>query len=280
MSEKRYAFKDPRSILKAYGLWTKKHFGQNFLIDPSVPERIVQAGGVEAGETVFEIGAGLGALTMALANRAGRVVALEYDRDLIGILRSEMAGDASVEIREGNVLDVDWDALSAELGGNLLIYGNLPYHLSTPILLALLDHPHAWKRACFLLQREFAERVAAEPGTKACGALSAWAALWTRSYIDFEVGPESFHPAPKVDSAVLVLERLPKMAADVGNPESFRKVVRALFDQRRKMARKALKGIMPDPEALCASLGIDSTRRGETFSLEELASISKALSRA
>ena len=272
-----YEFRDPRTVLKAHEVWAKKHFGQNFLVAASAPERIAAAGRAGPGDFVFEIGAGCGTLTRALAARGGRVVALEHDRDLVPIARAELAPWPDAEIREGNVLDTDWRALAAEAGSPILVYGNLPYHLSTPILLALLDAPESWTRACFLLQKEFAERLAAPPGTRECGTLSAYAALLTQPNIAFRLPPGAFHPPPKVESAVLVLERLPAPAADVGDPEAFRRVVRALFAQRRKTARNALRAACPEPEAALAAAGLQSDRRGETFTLNELAALSRAV---
>ena len=128
-----------------------------------------------------------------------------------------------------------------------------------------------------MLQKEFAERLVAEPGTRAAGALSVQAALWAMSSIVFYVPPGSFHPPPKVDSAVIVMEKRDQPAVDVGDPNAFRKIVRALYAQRRKMARKALKGLSDDAQAFLDSCGIDGTRRGETFSLEELGQLSRAL---
>ncbi len=270
-------FHDPRAVLKAHNLWTKKHFGQNFLVDPTVPGRIVQCGGVSADDTVFEIGAGCGTLTRALAPAAGRVIALEYDRDLVPVARAETAWAEHVEIREGNVLDVHWPDLEKEVGAPLLVYGNLPYHLSTQIILSLLQAPTSWRRACFMLQKEFAERLAAPPGTRAAGALSVQAALWSVTSLVFYVPPGSFHPPPKVDSAVIVMERREEPAVDVGDPAQFRIVVRALFAQRRKMARKALKSVCDNVDTLLEEAGLDGRRRGETFSLDEIGALSRAL---
>ena len=168
--------------------------------------------------------------------------------------------------------------LAAEAGRPICVYGNLPYHLSTPILLALLEHPESWTRACFLLQREFAERVAAPPGTRECGTLSAYTAVWTRPRIAFRIGPGSFHPPPRVESAVLVLERLASPAAELGDEGRFRAMVRALFQQRRKTARNALRAQFPDADAALAAAGLAPDRRGETFTLEELARLSRSLS--
>jgi 16S rRNA (adenine1518-N6/adenine1519-N6)-dimethyltransferase len=260
-------WRDPRSVLKAHDLWAKKRFGQNFLVDRGAPERIVRAGGATAADTVFEIGPGVGTLTRALANFAGRVVALEYDRDLVPVARAELVDAPHVEVRAGDVRDVDWDALAAELGGPLVVYGNIPYHLSTDIVLGLVEHPAAWRRACFLLQLEFAERMATPPGEKGCGAPSAAVALHTEPRIAFRVGRGAFHPPPNVDSAVLVLQRRERPAEDVGDPRVFRQIVAALFGQRRKTARNALRALTPDADALLERAGLDPQRRGETFRL-------------
>lgn len=272
-----YEPRDPRTVLRAHDLWAKKHFGQNFLVAAGAPERIAAAGGATPDDVAFEIGAGCGTLTRAIAARGCRVIALEHDRDLVPVARAEVAPWPRAEVREGNVLDADWTALAAEAGRPLLLYGNLPYHLSTPILLSLLEAPTAWDRACFLLQREFAERVAAAPGTRECGTLSAYAALMTEPRVAFRLPPGAFHPPPKVESAVLVLVRRAAPAADVGDFDVFRRVVRALFAQRRKTARNALRAATPDAEAALTAAGLAPDRRGETFTLAELAALSRAV---
>lgn len=270
------AFTDPRDVLKAHGLWAKKRFGQNFLIAPQIPAQIVMAGGATKQDVVYEIGPGCGTLTRALADVAGRVIAIEADHELVPIARAETAWAGNVEVREGDVLKTDWSALAEEAGQPLVVYGNVPYNLSTDIVVSLLESGPTWTRACFMLQREFAERIAAPPGTRKCGALSAMVALHTWPTIAFEVPAASFFPVPKVESTVVILERRPKPAVDV-DPKAFRKVVRALFAQRRKMARKALKPICADAEARLSAAGIDPTRRGETFTVEELAAVTAAL---
>ncbi len=270
------AFTDPRDVLRAHGLWAKKRFGQNFLIAPEMPSRIVMAGGATAQDVVFEIGAGCGTLTRALAEVAGRVIALEHDHDLVPIAQAETDWADNVEVREGNILRVDWQALAEEASQPLVVYGNVPYNLSTDIVVGLLESGPTWSRACFMLQKEFADRITAPPGTRKCGALSAFVALNTWATMAFNVPANSFYPAPKVESAVVILERRPQPAAEV-DPKAFRKVVRALFAQRRKMARKALKPICLDAEARLAAAGIDPTRRGETFNLQELAAVAHAL---
>lgn len=270
------SYHDPRAVLRAHGLWAKKKFGQNFLIDPTVPARIASAGGLRASDRVFEIGAGLGTLTRELAQHGAQITALEFDTDLVPVLRAETALAPHVTVRPGDVRGIDWAEEARE--GPLLVYGNLPYHLSTEILTGLLEAPaHSWHRAALLLQLEFAQRVAAQPGEPGCSSLSAL--TWMHSYatIDLYVPPEAFHPAPKVSSAVLVLERRPQPAFEV-NPKHFRRVVQALFAQRRKMARSALKSLGVDVATLCERAGVDGRQRGEALSLAQLAALSQAFS--
>ena len=271
------AHHDPRGVLRAHDLWAKKKFGQNFLVDPAIPARIAQAGGVGGQDVVFEIGAGVGTLTRELASRAARVTALEIDRELLPVLRAETALAPNVTVREGDVRRIDWAAEAAAAGQPLVIYGNIPYNLSSEIVSGLLEAPAGtWRRACLLLQWEFAQRVAAAPGDDACGTLSALAWLFSHPSLLFGVPATAFHPVPQVDSAVLVLERRDTPAVDA-DPVIYRRLVKALFAQRRKMARKALKPICGDPEALCARAGVDATRRGETFTLTELGALAAAL---
>ena len=177
----------------------------------------------------------------------------------------------------GNVLDVDWNQIASEVGKPIVIYGNLPYHLSSKIILSVLSQPKAWTRACFMVQKEFAQRLIAPVGTRASSALSAQAALRSVMSHAFDVPPHAFHPAPKVDSSVFVMECLEEPRVEVGSQKAFRNIVRALFAQRRKMARKALKSVTSDAQSLLEQAGLDGTRRGETFTLEEIASLSRTL---
>jgi 16S rRNA (adenine1518-N6/adenine1519-N6)-dimethyltransferase len=267
---------NPYHVLRSYGLRPKKSLGQNFLIDDSIPAQIAQAGGVSAESMVLEIGAGCGTLTHALAARAARVIAIEYDEELAPIAQQELSYAPHVEVRLGDVRTLDWPSLADEFGGPFMIYGNLPYYLSSEILIALLeDNPH-WTRACFLVQLEFAQRVCAPPGTRNAGSISALTHLITYPSILFKVSADSFSPAPKVESAVIVLERRDTLAEEIGSMSAFRHVVRALFSQRRKMARRSLKAIHPDPVVLLESVGLNPTSRGEQLTLSELAMLTRA----
>ena len=255
----------------------KKSLGQNFLTDPNVPGEIARAGGLRSGDVIFEIGAGCGTLTHCLSDLADRVIALEYDEDLTPIARAELAYAPHVEIRHGDIRRLNWAALAEEVGQEVVVYGNLPYYLSTEILLALLASPQSWRRACFLVQLEFAERVCAPPGHRAAGSISALTHLLSYPSLLFQVRPEAFSPPPKVTSAVMVLEKRDGFAEDVGDLKTFRAVVKALFAQRRKMARSTLKPLHENPTALLESLELKPTDRGERFNLQEIARISRTL---
>ena len=170
---------NPYQVLREHGLRAKKALGQNFLVDPNIPPQIARSGGLRSGDIIFEIGAGCGTLTHCLSGLADRVIALEYDEDLAPIAKSELAYAPHVEIRQGDVRHISWEAVAEEEGQPLVIYGNLPYYLSSDILLSLLASPQSWKRACFLVQLEFAQRICAPPGERKAGSISALTHLLT-----------------------------------------------------------------------------------------------------
>lgn len=269
-------FRDPRDVLKEHRLWTKKQFGQNFLIDGQVVERIVNVSGVQQNDVAYEIGAGCGTLTTMIAPAVNRLVSIEYDRTLIPVLNEEVKQFEHVEIRSANVLDINWTEESQHANKPLMLFGNLPYHLSSDIILSLIRCASSWRRACFMVQKEFGERLAAPAGTRESSALSVQLQLIGFTSVAFYVPPESFVPAPKVDSCVIVIERKPSEDHDPQFLKAFRIVVRSLFGQRRKMARRALKTTGQDPEALLNLAALDGSRRGETYDLSELIKLATA----
>ncbi len=264
----------------------RKRFGQHFLHDPRVLDRIVETARVGPHDSVIEIGPGTGVLTRRLAARAARLVAIEIDRDLAARLRAELSGSPQVEIIEADVLEVDLAALAERLGGRPIVVGNLPYNISSPLLFRLVDARRALRRMVLMLQREFAERLAAGPGTPAYGALSVIAQLHLEIAVAFHVAPGAFRPAPAVESAVLVLTPRPAPAVAVDDEARFARLVRAAFAQRRKTILNALRaaGIGPAaPGALTAALaeaGVEPRRRGETLSIAEFARLDKVLADA
>ena len=248
----------------------RKRFGQNFLVDIGVISAIVGAIDPRPGETVVEIGPGLGALTEPLLARTGRLHVVEIDRDLIARLKRQYSPEKLV-IHEGDALAFDF----ATIGDGLRLVGNLPYNISTPLLFHLAAYAEQVRDMHFMLQKEVVERMVAEPGDADFGRLSVM--LQYRFHLEWlvDVPPESFDPAPKVDSAVVRL--IPKAAAERNARDEavLERVVTAAFAQRRKMLRNTLKGILD--EAAFARLGIPPTARAEELAVGDYVRIANSL---
>jgi len=273
-------YPSPRELLDRYGLRAKKSWGQNFLGDQAVLDGIARLAAPEGGETVLELGAGLGHLSARLLARGARVVAVERDRDMVRVLKGEL-GDR-IALVEADAARLDWADLAGRLGegGRLSVAGNLPYHLTSPILFSLLDQVAHVRRAVFLLQREVAERLAARPGSREWGLLSVLLQREADVSVERRVPPGAFWPPPRVESAVLCALFRPS-ADPVADEARFRKLVKAGFAQRRKTLRNALEaGRLAEPVRLSAALGeagIDPGRRGETLTVSEWAALDRAL---
>jgi 16S rRNA (adenine1518-N6/adenine1519-N6)-dimethyltransferase len=238
---------------------TRKRFGQHFLHDPGVRQRILDAIDARPGQHVVEVGPGPGALTAGLIESAGRIDAIEIDRDLAATLRGRF-GDA-LELHEGDALKYDFAALARLRGGPLRIVGNLPYNISTPLLFHLLDSVEHITDLHVMLQREVIERMAAVPGSHAYGRLTVMLAPRLQITHLFDVGPGAFQPPPRVWSAVARLEVLPQPRFSV--PPLFATIVAAAFNHRRKTLRNSLRPHL-DPEAFEAC-GVDPGARPETL---------------
>jgi 16S rRNA (adenine1518-N6/adenine1519-N6)-dimethyltransferase len=288
------SYPSPRALLEKYGLRAKKSWGQNFLGDDAILSDIARLAAPHAGDLVVELGAGLGHLTARLVARGARVVAVEREREMAEVLRGELGKAISLE--EADAARIDYRALAVRYAtpttttttttGNLsstpklAVVGNLPYHLTSPILFSVLDQVEAVSRAVFLVQREVAERLAAEPGTKEWGILSVFLQREADVSIERIVPPGAFLPPPKVESAVVCAIFRPPVDA-VADPERFRKLVKAGFAQRRKTLGNALRAArLASPEALAEALaqaGVDPVRRGETLTVSEWAALDRAL---
>jgi 16S rRNA (adenine1518-N6/adenine1519-N6)-dimethyltransferase len=265
----------PADILRRHGLKPKKDWGQNFLGDERILSQMAGLAGLTAEDTCVELGAGLGHYTRALAASGAQIIAVERDRELVPILKEEMK-DLRVRVEEADAKSFALRPIAEAAGRKIVLVGNLPYHLSSPILFHLLDERASVKRGVFLLQREVAERIAAAPDTENFGLLSVLIGLHAEAEIGMRVGAKAFHPPPEVESAVLVLDMLEVPRAPVISEERFRVVVKAAFAQRRKTLSNALKAVPGGREGLEAS-GINPKRRGETLSVEEFASIERAI---
>ena len=252
----------------------RKRFGQNFLRDATVVDRIVRAVAPQVVDHLVEIGPGEGALTGALLASAGRLDAVEIDRDLAVGLERRFGAQQGFRLHRADALRFDFGALAAESGRRLRVVGNLPYNISTPLLFHLFAQAEHLVDLHFMLQREVVDRLTAEPGTADYGRLGVMAGFHCQAEKLFEVYPESFHPAPKVVSAVvrLVPHAQPPVTAE---PAALSRVVAAAFSQRRKTLRNSL-GTLFDADDLRA-LDIDPGRRAETLSLEEFARLARKL---
>jgi 16S rRNA (adenine1518-N6/adenine1519-N6)-dimethyltransferase len=251
----------------------RKRFGQHFLHDPGVLDRMLRSVDPRPGETVVEIGPGLGALTLPLLERLGQLQAVELDRDLIPRLAQAAEGQGVLTIHEADALRFDYAGLAPD-GERLRIVGNLPYNISTPLIFHLLEQSAVIADMHFLLQKEVVDRLTAAPGGPDYGRLSVMVQYRCRTQSLFVVRPGAFNPPPKVDSAFVRLiphRELPHPAAD---EPLLARVVAAAFAQRRKTLRNALDGLV-DAQAFDAA-GIDPGRRAQTLSVAEFVALSAA----
>ena len=268
-----------RELLERHRLAPKKAWGQNFLREPLVLDRIADVAEVGEGDRVVELGAGLGHLTACLAETGAEVVAVERDRDLVPVLEETFASAPTVRVVAADAKTVDLQSLRGD-GSPLVVVGNLPYHLTSPILFHLLEARGHLARIVVMIQKEVAERLAAGPGSKAYGVLSVRFQLWAKVELAFDVPPTAFVPPPKVTSTVVRLDLRAAPLADPGDPDVFRRVVAAAFGQRRKTLNNALKSLVPDAEArraVLAEAGIDAGARAETVPVTGFAALSRAV---
>ena len=273
-----------RGLLQKYGFRFSKSLGQNFIINPSICPRIAQAGGAAPGVGVLEIGPGIGVLTRELAARAEQVVAVEIDRRLQPILEETLGEYANAKVIFEDVMQLDLASLIRRefRTGHLVVCANLPYYITSPILMRLLEQRLPIDAITVMVQKEAAARICAPPGTRQCGAISA--AIWYYSTPGqlFPVSKGSFMPAPKVDSAViqLKLHQTPPIHPD--DLALFFRVVKAAFSQRRKSISNSLLQLGgPKPNLLeaIAEAGIDPAARAETLTLDQFADLSNAIGR-
>lgn len=274
----------PRTLLTAQNLYPKKQLGQYFLSDPSTADMIVLRSGILPDDVVLEIGAGLGALTIPLANRAKKVYAVEKDRHLIPLLKTELlqSGVSNVVLLENNIQDIDIPIVAKNEKCKLIVMGNLPYHLSSQILIQLIESRQVVSRAVLMFQKELALRMIAKPGGKNYGRLSAMLQYCAETKKLAEVKAHLFFPKPKVDSEVLEIwiKKTPTWPA--ADEKFLFSVIKAAFGQRRKTLKNALIGSELHVDARTArqvlsDANIDPTRRAESLSIEEFVKLSNTL---
>lgn len=272
-------------ILKQYEFSTKKKFGQNFLIDEGVLSGIVETAGVTKEDHVLEIGPGIGSMTHYLCEEAGHVTAVEIDDKLIPILTDMMQGYDNFTLIHDDILKVDLDALAKEAGGRpFKVVANLPYYITTPIVMELLEKKLPIESITIMVQKEVAERMQAGPGTKAYGALSLAVQYYADAEIEMEVSPSSFLPPPQVSSTVIKLTLYEKPPVEVEDEKLMFRLIRDSFNQRRKTLVNALSngggaGVSKDIIRECIlEIGEKETVRGEALSLAKFAELANAVS--
>lgn len=277
-----------KEIIEQNSFYFKKNFGQNFLIDSNVLEKIAACAQVTKEDCVLEIGPGIGSLTQVLAEHARSVVAVEIDSTLIPILSQTLEGYDNIEIRNQDILKTDVDALIQEKneGRPIKVVANLPYYITTPIIMDLLEQKHQIESITVMVQKEVAERMQAGPKEKEYGALSIAVQYYCDAHLDLIVQPSCFMPRPKVASAVITLRVLPQRKVEVADETLFFHLVKCAFGQRRKTLLNALHNqgnLGLDKETLTkifVQLGWDVRVRGEALSITDFAALTKAIAAA
>lgn len=268
-----------RDVMERHGFTFSKSLGQNFIVNPSVCPRIAQEGGAAPGVGVIEIGAGIGVLTAELARRADKVVCVEIDRRLLPILAETLAEFSNITIVNADVMKTDLAALIAREfpGMEVVVCANLPYYITSPILMSLLEQRLPIRSITVMVQKEAAQRICAQPGTRDSGAISAAVRYYSQPRVLFPVSRGSFLPAPEVDSAVIRLDLHPTPPVAVADEATFFRVIRGAFGQRRKTVLNTLSAALELPKeetrALLEQAGVPATARAEALTLEQFAAI-------
>lgn len=272
-------------ILKKFNLTAQKRYGQNFLVDSNILEKIVDAAGITKDDMVLEIGPGIGTLTQYLCESAGKVIAVEIDRQMIPVLEYTLADYDNVKIINDDVLKVDIAKLVAEENGGkpVKVVANLPYYITTPIIMGLLETDVPIESITVMIQKEVAARMQEGPGSKDYGALSLAVAYYSKAEVKMIVSPNCFIPRPNVDSAVIRLDKYANPPISVNNPQKMFRIIKGAFEQRRKTLTNALShssAYSIDKEKVEEALikmGKNANIRGEELKLEEFAQLADIL---
>jgi len=272
-------------IIQSLHIKPRKSLGQNFLIQEQVARKIVASCNLTCTDTVIEIGAGCGALTSLLSEIAGHVIAIEIDKKLAGFLRDQLPAHAPVTVVDADVLSLNFSSLLNDQGKAFLV-GNIPYPITTPLFIKLLEEFDCIQYAVFMVQKEIRNRLTARPGEDDYGLLSIYARAYLKVSFLFDVSAASFFPRPGVDSTVLLIEPVPERTWRDPAEAFFREIATAALSHRRKTIFNCLKHYASlrnlDEKTLQAALmkaGIDPSRRGETFSIQEFCALATSMSK-
>ena len=266
----------PAVLMKAWKLHPKKQLGQNFLTDANMAEAIVAYTGATADDVVLEIGAGLGSLTLPLARQAHTVIAIEKDRRLVKLLNTELkaAGLDNVDLLEKDILKFDIPSLSRAQNKDLIVVGNVPYNISSQIMVQIIKARSCIKKSVLMFQKELAQRITAPPGSKAYGRLSVMVQYCAKVRVLTEVKAKLFFPKPNIDSLAIGVDFDSNAESQVRDEVFFFQVIKAAFSKRRKTLRNSLAGFLPGFDGSVSAkaiegAGIDPVRRAETLNVDE-----------
>ena len=286
MSSKAYLGNPSKTseILNKFGLTAQKRYGQNFLIDSNILEKIVASAGITKEDTVLEIGPGIGTLTQHLAEAAKKVICVEIDKNMIPVLEYTLADFDNVTVINQDILKADIVNILKENGAaSAKVVANLPYYITTPIIMELLEKDLPIESITVMIQKEVAERMQTGPGSKDYGALSLAVAFYSNAEVKMTVSPNCFIPRPNVDSAVIRLDKLKEPAVKVNNKSEMFRIIKGAFEQRRKTLTNALshssayKTDKKNIENALLEMGKNVNIRGEELTLEEFARLSDIL---
>lgn len=272
--------KTVRSLMEKHGISFQKKYGQNFLINEALPKKIAEACGASKNDCILEIGPGIGTLTRCLGDVAKKVVSVEIDRELIPVLGETLAEYDNIKVINSDIMKTDIAKLCEDefCGDDVYVCANLPYYITTPILMALLESGLHFKKMTFMVQKEVADRLCASPGDSEYGAVTASVNYYGTVKRLFNVSAGNFIPAPKVDSAVIQIALFDKPPFEVKDEKLMFKVLKAAFEMRRKTLVNALNGkFKPSKEELVKIItecGFDANIRGERLSIKDFAEIS------
>ena len=279
--------KNTIEIIQKYQFAFQKKFGQNFLIDTHVLDKIISAAGITGDDCVQEIGPGIGTMTQYLAEHAGKVVAVEIDTNLLPILDETLKGYSNVTVINSDILKLDMNQLVDEYNGGrpIKVVANLPYYITTPIIMGLFESNVPIDNITVMVQKEVADRMQVGPGSKDYGALSLAVQYYAKPYIVANVPPNCFIPRPNVGSAVIRLTRYKEPPVQVDEPGVMFRLIRASFNQRRKTLQNGLNNSPEVPytkeqiAVAIESLGVPASVRGEALTLEQFAGLSNYFTR-
>ncbi len=281
--EKLWDFNEIKKIMAESGFTFSKALGQNFLVNPSVCPKMAELCGADENTGVIEVGPGIGVLTNELCKVAKKVVAVELDSRLPEILKKTLADHDNVKIVSGDVMELDLHKLIAEEfpGMEVVVCANLPYYITSPVIMKLLEEKLPIKALTVMVQKEAADRLCAQMGTRACGAVTAAVRYFSEPRLLFKVSAGSFMPAPKVDSAVIRMDVYKKPKLDVNDEKLYFRVVRGAFSQRRKTVLNSVSSALGIDKATLtqafSEAGVNPALRPEAMSLENFAALSNAI---